>query len=175
MGRVGSSSVPGPTHESVSSIIRCASTSHGTIGDRRAICQGTFVLAPFPYATGSLFLLIGTIVLVAFADLVLGGVIFVGLLLILVIDVHGAFKTFGPFVEVQQVRGEVSEIAHESVDGALTVKALGRRREETERFEEASDRLRDKIGVCRSGRFQDLVQRGIGPSELDIFRDGAAE
>ena len=37
--------------------------------------QGTFVLAPFPYATGSLFLLVGTIVLVAVADLVLGGVI----------------------------------------------------------------------------------------------------
>ncbi|MGI9666636.1 MAG: ABC transporter ATP-binding protein, partial [Acidimicrobiia bacterium] len=107
--------------------------------------QGTFVLAPFPYATGSFFLLIGTIILVAIADLVLGGVILVGLLVILAIDIHGAFRTFGPFVEVQQVRGEVSEIAHESIDGALTVKALGRREEESKRFGAASDELRDKI------------------------------
>lgn len=107
--------------------------------------QGTFVLAPFPYATGSFLLLIGTIVLVAVSDLVLGGVILVGLVLILAIDIHGAFRTYAPFVEVQEERGVVSEIAHESVDGALTVKALGRRDEETERFSSASNRLRDRI------------------------------
>ncbi len=107
--------------------------------------QGTFVLAPFPYATGSLILLIGTIVLVAVADLVLGVVILVGLLLILVIDIHGAFRTFGPFVEVQEERGIVSGIAHESIDGALTVKALGREDEETQRFTIAANRLRDRI------------------------------
>lgn len=107
--------------------------------------QGTFVLAPFPYATGSVFLLIGTIVLVAFSDIVLGGVILVGLVVILVIDIHGAFRTFEPFVEVQHQRGEVSEIAHESVDGALTVKALGRADDETKRFGAAADDLRDKL------------------------------
>lgn len=107
--------------------------------------QGTFVLAPFPYATGSFFLLIGTIILVAFTDVVLGGVILVGLVVILAIDIHGAFRTFGPFVEVQNERGVVSEIAHESIDGALTIKALGRGQEETDRFEVSSNRLRDKI------------------------------
>jgi ABC-type multidrug transport system fused ATPase/permease subunit len=39
----------------------------------------------------------------------------------------------------------VSEIAHESVDGALTVKALGRGDVETERFAEAADDLRDRL------------------------------
>lgn len=107
--------------------------------------QGTFVLAPFPYATGSLFLLIGTIVLVSFSDLVLGGVILVGLTITLAIDIHGAFRTFGPFVEVQEERGVVSEIAHESIDGALTVKALGRATQETDRFATAANRLRDRI------------------------------
>jgi len=107
--------------------------------------QGTFVLAPFPYATGSVILLIGTIILVALSDIVLGGVIFVGLVVILFIDVQGAFRTFGPFVEVQHQRGEVSEIAHESIDGALTVKALGRADNETDRFAVAADRLRDKL------------------------------
>ena len=107
--------------------------------------QGTFVLAPFPYATGSTFLLIGTVILVALSDIVMGGVILVGLVSMIAIDVHGAFKTYGPFVDVQTARGEVSEIAHESVDGALTVKALGRGEDETERFAEAADDLRDKL------------------------------
>ena len=107
--------------------------------------QGTFVLAPFPYATGSMLLLIGTVVLVASSDPFLGTVIGVGLALIVSIDIHGAFRTFQPFVEVQEARGRVSEIAHESVDGALTVKALGRERDETKRFTKASDDLRDKL------------------------------
>ncbi len=107
--------------------------------------QGTFVLAPFPYATGSALLLIGTVILVAISDIVMGGVILVGLLAMLAIDIHGAFRTYGPFVDVQNSRGTVSEIAHESVDGALTVKALGRGDVETERFAEAADDLRDRL------------------------------
>ncbi|MEN8042033.1 MAG: ABC transporter ATP-binding protein, partial [Actinomycetota bacterium] len=107
--------------------------------------QGTFVLAPFPYATGSFFLLIGTIVLVAANDLFLGGVVLVGLVAMLATDIHGAFRTYQPFVDVQESRGRVSGIAHESIDGALTVKALGRRKEETRRFAVASDDLRDRL------------------------------
>jgi len=107
--------------------------------------QGTFVLAPFPYATGSTFLLIGTVIMVALSDMVMGGVILVGLVAMLAIDIHGAFKTYGPFVDVQTARGTVSEIAHESVDGALTVKALGRGEDETDRFAESADDLRDKL------------------------------
>jgi ABC-type multidrug transport system fused ATPase/permease subunit len=107
--------------------------------------QGTFVLAPFPYATGSFFLLIGTVFLVAAADIFLGGVVLLGLVAMLVIDIHGAFRTYQPFVDVQEQRGRVSGIAHESIDGALTIKALGRRKEETARFKEASDDLRDEL------------------------------
>jgi len=107
--------------------------------------QGTFVLAPLPYATGSLLLLIGTVVLVAMTDIFLGVVMFVGLTAIVAIDVQGAFRTFRPFVDVQDERGVVSGIAHESIDGALTVKALGRGTQETERFAVSANRLRDKI------------------------------
>jgi len=107
--------------------------------------QGTFVLAPFPYATGSVLLLIGTVLLVATTDIFLGIVMLVGLVLMVGIDINGAFRTFEPFVEVQDERGVVSEIAHESIDGALTVKALGRGAEETERFARSANRLRDKI------------------------------
>jgi ABC-type multidrug transport system fused ATPase/permease subunit len=107
--------------------------------------QGTFVLAPFPYATGSFFLLIGTVVLVAASDIFLGGLVLGGIVSMLAIDINGAFRTYQPFVDVQEERGRVSGIAHESIDGALTIKALGRRREETARFAEASDSLRDEL------------------------------
>ena len=45
----------------------------------------------------------------------------------------------------QQLRAEVSGVAHESVDGALVVKTLGREREETERFRARSLMLRDAM------------------------------
>lgn len=107
--------------------------------------QGTFVLAPFPYATGSFFLLIGTVVLVAASDIFLAVIVLIGLLSMIAIDITGAFRTYQPFVDVQHERGRVSGIAHESIDGALTIKALGRRAEETERFTEASNTLRDEL------------------------------
>ena len=45
----------------------------------------------------------------------------------------------------QQLRGEVSEVAHESFDGALVVKTLGREEAETARFAGKSDHLRDTL------------------------------
>lgn len=107
--------------------------------------QGTFVLAPFPYATGSFFLLIATVAMVAASDLFLGGIVLLGLVAMLATDINGAFRTYQPFVDVQEHRGRVSGIAHESIDGALTIKALGRRREETARFADASNDLRDEL------------------------------
>ena len=50
----------------------------------------------------------------------------------------------------QQLRAEVSGVAHESFDGALVVKTLGREAEETERFAGSADELRDaQIAVGR--------------------------
>jgi ABC-type multidrug transport system fused ATPase/permease subunit len=65
--------------------------------------------------------------------------------MIVAVNMHGAWRMFTAFREVQQLRGEVSSIAHESLDGALTIKALGRIDMETERFRRASERLRDKL------------------------------
>jgi ABC-type multidrug transport system fused ATPase/permease subunit len=46
---------------------------------------------------------------------------------------------------VQRERGRVASIAHESFDGALTVKALGRESFVSEKFGVVSDRLRDRL------------------------------
>jgi ATP-binding cassette subfamily B protein len=53
----------------------------------------------------------------------------------------------------QALRAELSEVAHESFDGALVVKSLGRETEETERFALKARRLRDvniKAGRIRA-------------------------
>jgi ABC-type multidrug transport system fused ATPase/permease subunit len=69
----------------------------------------------------------------------------VGLLIAIVIDIHGSWVTYGMWEEVQRGRGKVSSVAHESFDGALTVKSLGREQYVSDRFQEASDTLRNRV------------------------------
>src|SRR3712207_5871264 len=60
----------------------------------------------------------------------------------------------------QHLRGEVSAIAHESFDGALVVKTLGREGSETERFRAKALELRDAmtaVGRVR-GLFDPLME-----------------
>ncbi len=106
---------------------------------------GTFVLAPLPYATGASLLLVATLVMIFTTNWILGMIALIGLALLVVIDVFGAFSLFTQFEAAQHERGVVGEIAHESIDGALTVKALGREREETERFGRAAEVLRKRL------------------------------
>lgn len=106
---------------------------------------GTFVLAPMPYATGASLLLIGTVVVVGVISPILGAIVLVALGVVVGLDLYGAFSMAVAFEEAQQERGIAAEIAHESFDGALTVKALGREAEETERFAVVARSLRDKL------------------------------
>ncbi len=130
---------------------------------------GTFVLAPLPYATGASLLLIGTIILVFATHWILGVIALIGLSILVVIDIQGAFSLFTDFERAQYERGAVSEIAHESIDGALTVKALGREAEEVDRFRAASEVLQTRlidIGV-RFANFRAIVESI--PAALNIM------
>ncbi len=130
---------------------------------------GTFVLAPLPYATGASLLLIGTIILVFATHWILGVIVLIGLSILVAIDIRGAFSLFTDFEDAQYERGAVSEIAHESIDGALTVKALGREAEEVERFRSAALTLQDRlidIGV-RFATFRAIVESI--PAALNII------
>ena len=53
---------------------------------------------------------------------------------------------------IQALRAELSEIAHESFDGAMVVKTLGREGEETDRFAAKAHELRD-VNI-RAGRIR---------------------
>lgn len=120
------------------------------IGDLLAVAdsdvdQGTGVLGPLPYASGVSLLLVGTIVMITMLDLWLGLGAVVGLIVVTTINIQGSWVTYRLWEEVQRRRGRVSSIAHESFDGALTVKSLGREQFVSDQFREASETLRDRV------------------------------
>jgi ATP-binding cassette, subfamily B, bacterial len=124
--------------------------------------QATYVLSPFPYATGAMLLLLGSVVVVFLSDPLLGVIAMVGLFSNVAFDIKGAWATYEGFELVQVRRGEVSGVAHESIDGALTVKALGREDFEVDRFRASSERLRDDlVDVARVFTFYDAIQDAI--------------
>lgn len=138
--------------------------------------QSTYVLSPFPFATGAFMLLLGSIVIVFLIDPLLGVITGVGLLTKVGVDIAGAWRTFARFEEVQVRRGETSGVAHESIDGALTVKALGREDHEVARFTQVSFRLRDElIEVARRFTLYDAVQDALPPlTTVAVLVVGAA-
>ncbi|CAN5879032.1 ABC transporter ATP-binding protein [soil metagenome] len=112
--------------------------------------QATGVLAPFPYSAGVSLLIVGTVALTLAIDIWLGVVVLVGLGILIAIEVRAAVVVY-PFWEgIQAQLGDVSGVAHESFDGALTVKALGREADEVERLRSASDDLRDRVVVVNT-------------------------
>ena len=103
----------------------------------------TEVLAPLPYTTGVLAMLVITAVWLVITDLFLA---VIGLLLIpalLVLNMLYQRRVELPARYAQDLTGAVSAVAHESFDGALVVKALGAEDMQAAQFEAASKRLRD--------------------------------
>lgn len=130
--------------------LRLSWLSRQSTGDLLAVSetdgrQSTFILGILPNGTGAMLLLIGSMAVITWVDPLLGLMTLAGLAGIIALDLRGSWATFGAFQQVQASRGVVSGIAHESFDGALTVKALGREEYEAERMRVASDRLRDDI------------------------------
>src|SRR5690606_10650572 len=75
----------------------------------------------------------------------------------------------------QQLRAEVSAIAHESFDGALVVKTMGREAAETERFSARAFELRDalvRVGRVR-GLFDPLLETLPSLGTLAVLVVGA--
>ena len=112
--------------------------------------QATGLLAPLPFAIGSVFLLFGSMGLVLSIDVMLGLVAGLVMASVVVVDAIGSWSSFRHMERVQRALGRLSSVAHESFDGALTVRALGREQEESERFRAVSMTQRD--AVVRLGR-----------------------
>ncbi len=107
-------------------------------------------IAPLPMAVGTLAMMVIAVAQMLVADLVMA---LVGILVFPVVIVANlAYQRLASplMTRAQQLRAEVSEIAHESFDGAMVIKTLGREGEETARFAERAHELRD-VNV-RAGR-----------------------
>jgi ABC-type multidrug transport system fused ATPase/permease subunit len=110
-------------------------------------------IAPLPMAVGTVAMMMIAVAQMLATDLVMA---LVGLLVFpLVIAVNLVFQRLqSPLMtRAQALRAEVSEVAHESFDGALVVKTLGREQEETDRFAAKVQQLREtniKAGRIRA-------------------------
>ncbi|MGY2002901.1 ABC transporter ATP-binding protein [Blastococcus sp. SYSU DS1024] len=113
-----------------------------------------FFVAPLPFACGALVMIAITSVALVLTDPLLA---LVGLVVFpLVFAANAVYsQVMSPRMQrAQQLRAEVSEIAHESFDAALVVKTLGREDTETERFAARAEELRD--GLIAVGRVRGL-------------------
>lgn len=113
--------------------------------------QATSLLAPLPFAIGVVFLLIGAMAVVLRIDVTLGLLAGSTFLLVVAIDGIGSWIAFLQMERVQSHRGDVARVAHESFDGVLTVRALGREAEESARFAQSAEQLR--AALVRLGRW----------------------
>ena len=109
-------------------------------------------IAPLPMAVGTLAMMAIAIIQMFATDLLmaLAGVLVFPLVMI----ANVVFQRISSpiYTRIQALRAELSEVAHESFDGAMVVKTLGRETEETERFGAKARELRDE-GI-RAGRIR---------------------
>ncbi|MEV8631488.1 ABC transporter ATP-binding protein [Streptosporangium sp. NPDC051023] len=117
-------------------------------------------LAPLPMAVGVIVMLVTAAVAMVVTDPVLALVGFLIFPAIAVLNFVYQRRLSPLATRAQQLRAEVSEIAHESFDGALVVKTLGREDEETDRFRARAGELRDaNIAVGRvRGLFDPMLE-----------------
>ncbi|WP_231482813.1 ABC transporter transmembrane domain-containing protein [Nocardioides sp. URHA0020] len=109
-------------------------------------------IAPLPMAVGVLAMMVIAVAQMFFADVVMA---VVGLLVfpaVVLANLAYQRRASPLMTKAQQLRAELSEVAHESFDGAMVVKTLGRETEETARFAEKAHLLRD-INI-RAGRIR---------------------
>jgi len=113
-----------------------------------------YPIAPLPFAVGTvvmLFAAVGTLFATDWVLALIGCAVFPALL---GINVMYSRRMAPRAAAAQRLRAEVSAVAHESFDGALVVKTMGREAEETERFGAEAAELRDAL--IRVGRIRGL-------------------
>jgi len=109
-------------------------------------------IAPLPMAVGTIAMMVIAIVQMFAADLALALLGMLVFPLVVLTNLVYQHRVSPLITRAQQLRAELSEVAHESFDGALVVKTLGRESEETERFAAKARELRDTN--IRAGRIR---------------------
>jgi ATP-binding cassette subfamily B protein len=102
------------------------------------------VFWPVPFATGVIVLIVLAMIQLLLADVFLAMVAVVLFPTLALMNRTFAKRMERPARRAQERIGEVSAVAHESIDGALVVKTLGRETAETERLAAKARALRDE-------------------------------
>ena len=121
--------------------------------------MATVVLKPLAFSVSVLFLVLVSVVSIFWIHPSLGVISMVVFPALVIISQKYTSLVEEPAALAQQRVGEVSAIAHESFDGAVVVKTLGREAAEVERMLKASDRLREwriRVGRLRAN-FEPLI------------------
>ncbi|GAB3193392.1 ABC transporter ATP-binding protein [Geodermatophilus arenarius] len=113
-----------------------------------------YFVSPLPFACGTLVMIAITVVALVATDPLLALVGLVVFPLVFVVNAVYSQVMSPRMQRAQQLRAEVSEIAHESFDAGLVVKTLGREDVESARFTERARELRD--GLVSVGRVRGL-------------------
>lgn len=135
-----------------------------------------FPVAPLPFAVGTVVMLVTAIAALFATDWVLALVGLAVFPALFALNVVYSRRMAPRQVRAQQLRAEVSGIAHESFDGALVVKTMGREAQETARFAGRAAELRDaliSVGRLR-GLFDPLLETLPSLGTLAVLLVGAA-
>ncbi|MER7419244.1 ABC transporter ATP-binding protein [Micromonospora peucetia] len=132
-------------------------------------------IAPLPFAVGTLVMLVGAVASLFLTDWALALVGLAVFPALFALNVAYSRRMAPRQARAQRLRAEVSGIAHESFDGALVVKTMGREAQETDRFAARAGELRDSlvaVGRLR-GVFDPLLETLPSLGTLAVLVVGA--
>ncbi|WP_433726759.1 ABC transporter ATP-binding protein [Actinoplanes sp. CA-051413] len=138
--------------------------------------EAAFVpIAPLPFAVGTIVMIAAALVSLFLTDWVLA---MVGVCLfpaLFGLNLVYSRRMSPRQIRAQQLRGKVSAVAHESFDGALVVKTMGREADESRRFAVHVSELRDaliSVGRLR-GAFDPVMDSLPSVGTLAVLMLGA--
>ncbi|PSK64947.1 Lipid A export ATP-binding/permease protein MsbA [Micromonospora sp. MH33] len=134
-----------------------------------------YPIAPLPFAVGTLVMLVGAVVSLFLTDWALALVGLAVFPALFALNVVYSRRMAPRQARAQRLRAEVSGIAHESFDGALVVKTMGREAQETARFAARAGDLRDaliSVGKLR-GIFDPMLETLPSLGTLAVLVVGA--
>jgi ATP-binding cassette, subfamily B, bacterial len=163
------------TDDVIDQLVDQPATWHQRHSDGRLVARGGVdvdttigVMAPIPFATGTVLLIVLSGVWLVIIDLVLGLVAVAVFPVLMGLNVVYQKMVDRHFDAAQQALGDFSGAVHESFEGVQLVKAYGAEERETRRLTEMASRIRDARvrAVYVRGTFEALLE--VIPSATNI-------
>ena len=133
------------------------------------------VMAPIPFATSTVLMIVVAAIWLLVTDLVMGAVAVAVFPVLMVVNVMYQHRVDRHYDDAQQALGEFSGAVHESFEGVQLVKAYGAEHRETERLSAMAGDIRDARvrAVYLRGTFEALLEAIPSVTNLGIVVLGA--